>query len=41
MSFALPVQILLAQITVPALENRREQSEFVFFTERGHLGRRS
>jgi hypothetical protein len=38
MSFALPVQVLLAQISVPALENRRQQPEFVFFSQRGHLG---
>ncbi len=38
MPLALPVQILLAQISVPALENRCQQSEFVFFTQLGHLG---
>ena len=35
MPFALPVQILLAQISVPALENRCQQSEFVFLLSAG------
>ena len=39
MPFALPVQVLLAQISVPALEDRGQQSEFIFLAQRGHLGR--
>src|SRR6185437_13032211 len=38
MSFALAIQILFAQIAVPALEQDREQTEFLFFAERGHVG---
>src|SRR2546423_694651 len=40
MSFALAIEILLAQIAVPALEQDREQTQFLFFAERGHVGSR-
>jgi hypothetical protein len=38
MTFALPIQVLLAQITVPALEQNRKQTQFIFFAELGHGG---
>ena len=38
MALSLPIQILFAQITVPALEDDREQTQFIFFGERGHSG---
>jgi len=37
MPFALTVQILLAQISVSAFEDSREEPEFVVFTEGGHV----
>jgi hypothetical protein len=36
MPFALAIQILLAQIAMPALEQDREQTQFVFFIKSGH-----
>ena len=38
MPFALPVQILLAQIAVPALEQDREESKFVFLAQSHRYG---
>ena len=40
MSFALAIQILLAQIAMPAFEQDREQAQFIFFAQNGHVGRR-
>lgn len=37
-TFALAIKILLAQIAVPALEDDREQTQFILFAERGHVG---
>src|SRR5205085_12493681 len=36
MAFALAIQVLLAQIAVPALEQDRKETQFIFFAERGH-----
>ena len=36
-TFALAIQILLAQIAVPAFEQDREQTQFIFLAERGHF----
>ena len=36
MTFALAIQVLLAQIAVPALEQDRKQTQFIFLAERGH-----
>jgi hypothetical protein len=33
---ALTIQVLLAQIGVPALQNRFEETNLIFFAERGH-----
>jgi hypothetical protein len=38
MSFALTIQILLAQVAVPALEKDREKAQLIFFAESGHGG---
>ena len=38
MSLALAIQILLAQIAVPTLQNRGQQLQLVFFAQRGHFG---
>src|SRR5947209_1571964 len=38
MSFALAIEILLAQIAVPALQQDREQAQFVFSIKSGHVG---
>src|SRR5204862_8008652 len=40
MSFALAIQILLAQIAVPPLEHAREETKFIFFCKRGHYANR-
>ena len=37
MSFALAIQILLAQIAVPAFEQNGEEAKFVFFAQ-SHRG---
>jgi hypothetical protein len=36
MTFALAIQILLAQIGMAALENRGEKSQLIFFAQGGH-----
>jgi hypothetical protein len=36
MSFALAIEILFAEIAVPALENDREESKLIVFAERWH-----
>jgi hypothetical protein len=38
MTFALAIEVLLAQIAVPALEEDRKQTQFIFFAELGHGG---
>ena len=38
MALALTIQILLAQIGVPALQHNCQQSELVFFAKSGHRG---
>jgi hypothetical protein len=38
MAFALAIQILLAQIAVPALEEDREKTQLIFFANGGHVG---
>jgi hypothetical protein len=38
MAFALAIQILLAQIPVPALEQDREKTQLIFFADGGHVG---
>jgi hypothetical protein len=38
MAFALAIQILLAQIPVPALEQDREKAQLIFFADSGHVG---
>ena len=36
MPFALAIQILLAQITMPTLEENGEEAQLVFFAQSGH-----
>jgi hypothetical protein len=36
MPFALPIQILLAQIAMPALEQNRKQAQLIVFAKGGH-----
>jgi hypothetical protein len=36
MAFALAIQILLAEISVPAFQEEREEAEFIFFAQFGH-----
>jgi hypothetical protein len=38
MAFALPIQILLAQIPVATLEQDREKTQLIFFADVGHVG---
>ena len=38
MTFALTIQILLAQIAMPAFQEKGEKAQLIFFAQRGHLG---
>src|SRR5205085_12482225 len=40
MSFALPIQALLAKITVPALQHERQKPQFLFLGQFSHTMRR-
>jgi hypothetical protein len=40
-AFALPVEILLTEIAVPALEQNGEEAQFIFFAQCGHRNGRS
>jgi hypothetical protein len=37
MALALAIQILLAQISMPAFQEQSEEAEFIFFAQSGHV----
>jgi uncharacterized protein YxeA len=40
MAFALPIQVLLAQVSMPAFQEDGEKAQLIFFAQFGHVRKR-